>query len=114
MDKDIFCKIIKGEVSSDVVWQDDDFLVIKDINPQAPVHVLIIPKRHISDLKELKSSAALLGKAFLVAEHVAEILGVSKTGYRLILNEGDHAGRVVPHLHIHLLGGKDLGAKIVS
>ena len=112
---DIFCKIIKGEIPADIVWQDDDFLVIKDIHPQAPVHLLIIPKRHLADLKEVKSfDATLLGKIFIVAEEVAKLVGVSDSGYRLILNEGNHAGKVVPHLHLHLLGGKDLGAKIVQ
>lgn len=111
---DIFCKIIKGEISADVVWQDEDFLVIKDIHPQAPVHLLIIPKHHISDLKEVgPDEATVMGKIFIVAEQVAKQLGVSESGYRLILNEGEHAGKLVPHLHVHLLGGKDLGAKIV-
>ena len=111
---DIFCKIINGELKADIVWQDDDFLVIKDIHPQAPVHLLIIPKKHIFGLANLTDAdALLLGKALIVAEKVAVQLGLEK-GYRLILNEGTHGGKLVPHLHIHLLGGKNLGAKIVE
>ena len=110
---DIFCKIISGELKADVVWQDDDFLVIKDIAPQAPVHLLIIPKKHIGDLKELGGEdAPLLGKALLLAEKVAQQIGISEKGYRLILNEGVHGDKLVPHLHLHLLGGKNLGPKI--
>lgn len=115
MISDIFCKIISGELKSDIVWQDDDFIVIKDIHPEAPVHLLIIPKRHITDLKELsEGDASLLGKAFLVAEKAALSVGVSESGYRLILNEGEHAGKLVPHLHIHLIGGGPLGFKLIK
>ncbi|MEK9157967.1 MAG: histidine triad nucleotide-binding protein [Patescibacteria group bacterium] len=112
---DIFCKIINGEISAEIFWQDEDFLVIKDIHPQAPVHLLIISKRHIGDLKEVGvGDSALLGKIFLIAEQVAKQAGISESGYRLIINEGEHAGKLVPHLHVHLLGGKELGAKIVQ
>ncbi len=115
MISDIFCKIINGELKADIVWQDDDFLVINDINPQAPVHLLIIPKKHFEALHDfIESDASLLGKALLVADKVAKQVGVHDKGYRLILNEGEHGGKLVPHLHIHLLGGKPLGAKIVQ
>ncbi len=114
MISDIFCKIISGELKADIVWQDDDFLVINDIHPQAPVHLLIIPKKHLFGLANLTNSdAELLGKALLASEKVAVQLGLEK-GYRLILNEGEHGGKLVPHLHIHLLGGKSLGPKIVQ
>lgn len=115
MIQDIFCKIINGEIPADVVWQDDDFLVIKDINPQAPVHLLIIPKKHFEALHNFtEGDASFLGKALLVAEQMAKQTGVHEKGYRLIINEGEHGGKLVPHLHIHLLGGKALGAKIVK
>jgi histidine triad (HIT) family protein len=115
MSQDIFCKIIKGEIPSDVIWQDDDFIVIKDIHPQAPVHLLIIPKKHFEALHDFKAEdAPLLGKALLIAEQVAAQVGVHDNGYRLIINEGEHGGKLVPHLHIHLLGGKTLGPKIVQ
>ncbi len=112
---DVFCKIINGDLEADVVWQDKDFLVINDIHPQAPVHVLIIPKKHFEALHDFKEEdAPLLGKALLVAEKVAKQLGVHEKGYRLIINEGVHGGKLVPHLHMHLLGGKALGPKIVK
>ena len=85
---DIFCKIIKGEISTEVVWQDDDFIVIKDIAPQAPVHLLIVPKKHFEALHDFtEEDASLLGKALLVAEQVAKQAGVHEKGYRLIINE---------------------------
>src|SRR5438309_97126 len=115
MISDVFCKIIKGELKSDKVYEDKDFLVIKDIHPQAPAHLLIMPKKHIGDLKEVgPKDAELLGKMFLTAEKVAKEVGLSDNGYRLILNEGEHGGKLVPHLHLHLLGGKRLGPKIVK
>jgi len=111
---DIFCKIIKGEIPADIVWQDDDFLVIKDINPQAPVHLLIIPVKHFTGLDDVaENNEALLGKLFRVAHDMAKKQNLDK-GYRLVVNEGEHGGKLVPHLHIHLLGGKALGAKIVK
>lgn len=109
---DVFCKIIKGELPAEKVYEDDDFLVIKDIHPQAPVHLLIFPKKHIFGMHD--ANAEILGGAMLVADKVAQQLGIADKGYRLILNEGDHGGKLVPHLHIHLLGGKSLGAKIVK
>ena len=114
MISDVFCKIIKGELKTDVIWQDEDFLVINDIHPQAPVHLLIIPKKHFEALHDFtEGDALLLGKTLLVAEKVAKQLGVHEKGYRLIINEGVHGGKLVPHLHIHLLGGKPLGPKVV-
>ena len=110
---DVFCKIIGGELKSDVVYEDGDFLVIRDIKPQAPVHVLIIPKKHTDSLADLMvEDAPLLGRALLVAEKIAKKEKLSR-GYRLIINEGEHGGKLVPHLHIHLLGGKPLGANLV-
>ncbi len=114
MISDVFCKIINGELKADVVWQNDEFLVIKDLHPQAPVHLLILPKKHFTDLNDFKDDAALLGRAMLVVNIVAEQVGLDGNGYRLIINEGDHGGKLVPHFHIHLLGGKRLGPKIVQ
>lgn len=112
---DVFCEIINGELKADVVWQDEDFLVINDIHPQAPVHVLIIPKKHYEALHDFnEKDTSLLGKALIIAERVAKQLGVHEKGYRLIINEGVHGGKLVPHLHIHLLGGKRLGSKVVK
>ena len=90
-------------------------MVIRDIVPQAPVHLLIIPKKHFEALHDFtEGDVPLLGKALLVAEQVAKQVEVHDTGYRLIINEGEHGGKLVPHLHIHLLGGKSLGSKIVQ
>lgn len=115
MIQDVFCKIISGELKADVVWQDENFLVIRDIAPQAPVHLLIIPKKHFEALHDFtEKDEPLLGRALLVAEQMAVKEGVHEKGYRLIINEGQHGGKLVPHLHIHLLGGKSLGSKIVK
>jgi histidine triad (HIT) family protein len=112
---DVFCKIIKGELKADIVWQDEDFIVIKDIAPQAPVHLLVVPKKHYEALHDFKEKdATLLGRALLVAEKVAKEVGIHEKGYRLVINEGAHGGKLVPHFHVHLLGGKHLGPKIVK
>lgn len=110
---DIFCKIINGELGADVVYKDEDFWVIRDISPQAPVHLLIIPVKHFLNIEDFSDRAELLGKAFLLADEIAHEHGLEK-GYRLVVNEGEHGGKLVPHFHIHLLGGKRLGAKIVK
>ncbi len=113
---DVFCKIIAGEIKADFVYKDEDFLVIKDINPQAPVHLLIVPTKHFASLEDFMegNNDGLLGRAFVIAHKVAHRIGIAKKGYRLILNEGEDGGKLVPHLHIHLLGGKKLGPKIVK
>ena len=113
MIEDVFCKIIKGELKTDAVYKDEDFWVIRDINPQAPVHLLIIPIKHFLNVEDFFGDAELLGKAFLLADKMAHEQGLAK-GYRLVVNEGEHGGKLVPHFHIHLLGGKSLGAKIVK
>lgn len=115
MISDVFCKIINKELPAEVVLEDEDFLVIKDIHPQAPVHVLIIPKRHLDAIHQATSHEDLdvLGKMLEMAARAAQHLGVAEQGYRLILNQGASAGQLVPHLHLHLLAGKKLGPKIV-
>lgn len=116
MISDVFCKILNGELKADVVYKDDDFWVIKDINPQAPVHLLIIPVKHLTSLDDFveDDNNGLLGKGLVVAHKVALQVGIAEKGYRLIINEGEHGGKLVPHLHIHLLGGKRLGPKLVK
>lgn len=112
---DVFCKIISGEIKDSVVMEGEDWIAINDIHPATPVHVLIVPKRHITSLVEIKNSdEQLLGRLILAANKVAEKFGLFEKGYRLIVNCGEHGGQLVPHLHIHLLGGKRLGAKIVQ
>lgn len=110
---DVFCKIVTGELSQEgIIYQDDDFIVKKDISPQAPIHVIIFPKKHIFGMHD--ATAELLGKMMVIADKTAQQLGIADKGYRLVLNEGTHGGKLVPHLHLHLLGGKALGAKIVK
>lgn len=101
----IFCKIINKQESSEILYENDRFIVIKDINPKASVHLLIIPKKHISSLKEVgQEDKELLGELILVARELAEQKGLK--GYKLIINVGREGGQIVEHLHLHLLGGK--------
>jgi histidine triad (HIT) family protein len=113
MISDVFCKIVAGEISRDgIVYEDEEFIAKEDIAPQAPVHIVIFPKKHVFGMHD--ATPEILGKAMMVADKVAQQLGIHEKGYRLVLNEGEHGGKLVPHLHIHLLGGKSLGAKIVK
>lgn len=113
VEKCLFCRIISGELQSDVVYQDDEFFAFKDINPQAPTHVLIIPKTHFDSLVEMSDQQEkLLGRLIIIAKKLAEKERVAKSGYRLVLNCGFEGGQVVPHLHLHLIGGKKLNGKI--
>ncbi|NLZ92703.1 MAG: histidine triad nucleotide-binding protein [Firmicutes bacterium] len=106
MDNCIFCKIAKGELPADIVYETADLLAFRDINPQAPTHVLLIPKKHFKFLDELqKDDKMLAGELLLAASEVAAKLGVAG-GYKLLTNCGEEAGQVVPHLHFHLLAGK--------
>ena len=103
----IFCKIASGEIPSDIIYQDEEFIAFRDIQPQAPVHVLIIPREHISSLSGLTDTQALFtGRLILVAKHIAEKEGVAENGYRLVINCGAEGGQVVPHLHLHIIGGR--------
>lgn len=113
---DVFCKIVKGEIKAEAVYKDDEFWVLKDINPQAPIHLLIVPAKHFTSLEDFMEgdNDGLLGRALKVAHRVAHQVGIAEKGYRLIINEGEDGGKLVPHLHIHLLGGKKLGPKIVK
>ncbi|MDQ2085673.1 histidine triad nucleotide-binding protein [Herbivorax sp. ANBcel31] len=110
----IFCKIIKKEIPSTIYYENDKIIAIKDINPAAPVHVLIIPKKHIENVKDIdKDNGQLLIDIHLAANKVAEELDISQKGYRLITNVGKGAGQTVPHLHYHLLGGVEMTEKII-
>lgn len=104
----IFCKILKGEIPSSKVYEDDLVYAFNDISPAAPVHVLIIPKEHIESANALNEEhSALLGHIVLVAAKIAKSLGVSEEGYRIINNCGKNAGQTVFHLHFHLLAGDE-------
>jgi histidine triad (HIT) family protein len=105
----IFCKIIEGGIPATVVHRDDRSLAIEDINPQAPVHVLVIPQEHIESLDEAaQRDEALLGHLLRVAARIANERGLSESGYRTVINTGEGAGQSVFHLHVHLLGGRAL------
>jgi histidine triad (HIT) family protein len=105
----LFERIAAGEIPADIVRHDEHVLAIRDINPQAPVHILVIPQRAIPRIGEARDHhAALLGQLLLAARDIAKQEGLDKTGYRLVINHGPHAGESVPHLHIHLLGGRPL------
>ena len=109
MEDCIFCKIVKGEIPSKKVYEDDEILAFYDINPIAKVHVLVIPKMHIKSLQELKEeNKDLLFHLFEKINEVAKIVGVDKTGFRVISNVGEDAGQAVKHLHFHILGGEKL------
>ena len=109
----LFCRIVSGEIPGDVVYQDDEFFAFNDINPQAPTHVLIIPKTHFDSLVELSDQQEkLMGRLIIIAKKLAEKEGIAKSGYRLVLNCGSEGGQVVPHLHLHLIGGRKLNGKI--
>ncbi len=109
MEDCLFCKIVKGEIPSNKVYEDDEILAFKDINPKAPVHILIIPKKHISSANEIEEiDEALIGRMFTVIKKIAKDMDL-KNGYRIINNCGEDGGQEVKHLHFHLLGGKKLG-----
>ena len=112
MDADcIFCKIGNGQIESDVLYRDDVCFVIRDIAPRAPVHLLVIPNRHFTFLTDLKADDhPMVGGMFRAARDMARREGVERSGYRLIVNQGDHAGQQVDHLHLHLLAGRPLAA----
>lgn len=100
----IFCKIINKEMPSDIAYEDDNVIVFKDINPSAPIHLLIVPKKHIVSINDLKDQdKELVGYMFLIAKKMAEKQGVLETGYRLAINVGRGGGQIIDHLHLHLL-----------
>lgn len=109
----IFCKIIKKEIPSSIVYEDSEIIAFRDINPVAPVHILVIPKKHIESLIELKQEdEALIGKIYTVINKIAKQENIDEKGFRVIVNCGEDGGQEVKHLHFHLLGGKKLGIKI--
>jgi histidine triad (HIT) family protein len=103
----LFCKMVAGDIKPDVVFEDDHILAFNDINPQAPVHILVIPKRHITTLNDL-DDAQLGGKMLQVATTLAKQQGIAEKGYRTVFNCNDNGGQAVYHLHLHLLGGRQM------
>jgi histidine triad (HIT) family protein len=108
----LFCRMASGELPVDKLHDDELCFAIRDINPRAPVHVMVIPKQHVVDARELdEKHGALLGRLIAVANRVAQAEGVAERGYRLAINCGDDAGMTIFHLHMHVLGGRRLGAE---
>jgi len=115
MENCVFCKIIKGEIPSEKVYEDEEILAFKDINPAAPIHILVIPKKHIEKLTDLEvEDEVLIGKIYTTINKIAKEQGFKEQGFRVIANCGKDAGQEVMHIHFHILGGKVLGDKIVE
>ena len=105
----IFCKIATGAIKADRVYEDEQVLAFRDLDPHAPTHVLVIPKRHISTINDLNEESSLvLGRMYLAAKQVAEQEGISERGYRTVMNCNEEAGQAVFHLHLHVLGGRPM------
>ena len=109
----IFCKIISGEIPSKKVYEDEKVYAFHDINPMAPVHVLIVPKQHIASVNEVTSeNSAVIAHVYEVAAKLASELGIAESGYRIVTNCGANAGQTVFHLHFHMMGGTFLGVNM--
>lgn len=105
----LFCKIVAKEIPGDVVYEDEHALAFKDLRPVAPTHVLVIPKKHIAAIHDLTpADAATIGNVLVAAKKVADQLGLTAAGYRLVVNDGDAAGQSVHHIHVHVLGGRQM------
>ncbi|MFC2002589.1 histidine triad nucleotide-binding protein [Chloroflexota bacterium] len=105
----IFCQIVAGKVPSEIRYQDEEVVAFPDINPEAPTHLLIVPKTHIPSLAHLsEKESSLIGHMVKVANQLAKEAGVSERGYRLVINCGEEGGQLIPHLHMHLIGGRRL------
>jgi histidine triad (HIT) family protein len=110
MDDCVFCNIVNKTLNADILFENDRLIVIKDILPKAPVHLLIVPKKHIGSIHNLQEGdESLAGEMIFLAKQMAEKFGVGDTGYKLVFNVGRDGGQVIPHLHLHLMGGKKLG-----
>ena len=112
MDDCVFCKIIKGEIPSEKVYEDDEIFAFKDINPVAPIHILVIPKKHIETLLEVtEEDSKLIAKIYMAINKIAKDLGIEKDGFRVVANCGRDSGQEVMHIHFHMLAGKKLEPK---
>ena len=108
----IFCKIVAKQIPSQIVYEDESILAFKDIHPMAPVHILVIPKKHILNVNDItEQDEAMIGKIFSVVKKLAAEMGVAETGFRVVTNSGSDGGQEVDHLHFHLIGGRNLGQK---
>ena len=109
----LFCKIVEGSIPSDKLFEDDNFIAFRDINPQSRVHILVVPKRHVAKLSDCsESDQEMLSGLLLTANKVARDEGMAESGYRVVINSGRDGGQVVFHIHLHLMGGEKLGGKM--
>ena len=108
----VFCAIQRGDVSSDTVYESKDVVAFRDVNAQAPVHVLVVPRKHIVSVASMSGAPAMLGRLLDVCVHVAKEEGVAHTGYRIVANHGRDGAQSVHHLHFHVLGGRTLDGKL--
>ncbi len=109
----IFCQIIAGKIPGEILYQDEEVVAFRDINPQAPAHLLVIPKKHIVSLADLsEDDSPLVGHMVSIANKLARKEGIAESGYRLVINSGKQGGQLVPHLHLHLLGGRQLSGRL--
>ena len=109
----IFCQIVAGKVPSEILYQNEEVIAFRDINPQSPTHLVIIPKKHIPFLAHLsEAESSLIGRMVNIANQLAREEGISESGYRLVINCGEQGGQLVPHLHMHLLGGRKLSDEL--
>ena len=105
----VFCKIIDGDIPSEIIYEDEDVIAFDDLDPQAPIHFLVIPKKHIKSLEELdENDSHLIGKIFLAIRQIARKKGIAETGYRIVNNIGENGGQTVPHIHFHVLGDRSM------
>ncbi|MCL2778447.1 MAG: histidine triad nucleotide-binding protein [Polyangiaceae bacterium] len=104
----LFCNVIEKKTPATVVYEDEHAIAFRDIRPMAPTHVLVVPRKHISGIRDLSADdVTTIGQVFLVARHVAKLEGLEAHGYRLVVNDGDAAGQTVHHIHVHVLGGRN-------
>ena len=109
----IFCKIVAGEIPAEVLYRDEQVIVIRDINPQAPTHLLVLPTTHLASVREIEAgNVSVAGHMTVVANDMARKEGVFEKGYRLVVNCGDEGGQTVGHLHMHVLGGRQLSGQL--
>jgi histidine triad (HIT) family protein len=104
----IFCRIIQKEVKGRIVYEDQGIVAFEDVNPQAPVHVLVVPREHVASLSEIKEGKGFAGRLLWVAHRIAMDRGIAKSGYRTVINTGPAGGQTVDHLHLHLMGGRQM------
>ncbi len=109
----IFCQIVAGKIPGEIIYHGEELIAFRDIKPQAPTHLIIIPRKHIPSIAQLsQAELPLMGRIVTVANKLAQEEGIAETGYRLVVNYGEWGGQVIPHLHMHLLGGRRLSGKI--